>query len=80
MADGAANPSHKGRKIQSYSVAFKLKVIELPKRENNSHAARVFGVDRKWVIEWRKAENELSSVDKQGQRKRLPGGGRKVVY
>ena len=68
MAEIAPNPSHKGKKIQSNSVAFKLKVIEYAKKESNTKASQVYEVARKRVIEWRKAENELKSVGQQAIR------------
>ena len=68
MADFASS-SHKGKKIQSYSLAFKLKVIEFAKKENNMQASKVFGVDRKRVIEWRKAETDLKSIGQATKRR-----------
>lgn len=71
--------SHKGKKIQTYTAAFKLKVIGVAKaNNNNSLAAKTFGVDRKRVIEWRKIEATLK--DQKGTRMRSLGAGRKVSY
>lgn len=73
-----AGSSHKGKQIKSYTISFKLKVVEFAKNSNNSKAARTYGVDRKRVIEWRKDEAKLQLCDNLGTRKRNFGGGKKV--
>ncbi len=71
--------SHKGKKIQSYTVSFKLKVVEFAKaNQNNNLTAKTFGVSRKRVIEWRKAEKDFLELD--GKRKKRIGSGKKVDY
>ena len=75
-----SNPSHKGVRISSYTMAFKLKMEEHAKSMNNTKAAKLFGVDRKRVIEWRKSEKSLQQMDNKGSRKRRSGAGRKLVY
>ena len=54
--------SHLNRKLQlalmakkfSYTVAFKLSVIEFAKKTGNRQASREFGVNKKSVRDWRK--------------------------
>ena len=52
--DNEPGSSHKGKSLKSYTITFKLKVIEFAKANNNSRESQVFSVDRKRVIEWRK--------------------------
>ena len=75
-----SDTSHKGQKLKSYSISFKVKVIEFAKANNNHKAAATFGVDRKRVIEWRKNEEKLKSCESIITTKRLPGAGRKLEY
>ena len=76
MADSPDSvTSHKGQSLHSYTVAFKLKVVNFAKENNNSRAARLFDVDRKRVIDWRKSEQHLISIEEKNKRKRLSGGG-----
>ncbi len=57
--------SHKGKKIRSYTV----KVVEFARaNQNNNLTAKTFGVSRKRVIEWRKAEKDTLELD--GKRKK----------
>jgi transposase-like protein len=48
-----------GRKIRSYDLEFKLKVITFAKENSGEAAAREFGVDPKRVREWKKQEPDL---------------------
>jgi hypothetical protein len=71
--------SHKGQKVKCYTIYFKLKVVEFAKQNNNNTlTATTFGVDRKKVIEWRKAEQELRKSENISTRMRLDGAGKKV--
>ena len=80
MADSPDSvTSHKGQSLHSYTVAFKLKVVNFAKENNNSRAARLFDVDRKRVIDWRKSEQHLISIEEKNKRKRLSGGGIKIT-
>lgn len=81
MSDSSsAGSSHKGKKIMSYTFAFKLKVVAFAESHNNSEAAKTFSVHRKRVIEWRGQKELLQSKDGLLSRKRLAGSGRKVHY
>ena len=62
---------------RSYDRAFKLKVVACAEGESNRGAARRFGVDEKWVREWRKLKTELA--ERGPKKKRLQGGGKKTV-
>lgn len=55
-----------------------MKVIEYAKKHSNSKASKDYSIARKRVIEWRKAEQELSGIEEQRKRMRLSGGGRRV--
>ena len=66
--------------MKSYTIEFKLKVVETAKSTNNTNAARLFNIDRKRVIEWKKQENELKAMSALTVRKRRGGGGRKVCH
>eukprot|EP00794_Sanderia_malayensis_P013386 gene13386-14759_t len=74
--------SHKGKKMRSYTIGFKLEVVDYAKVNLNQAAATKFNVDRTSVREWRKKERDLkgmlSSRGAKG-RKRLDGGGRKPL-
>ena len=62
---------------RSYDMAFKLKVVACAEEESDRGAARRFGVDEKWVREWRKLKTELAQ--RGPKKKRLQGGGNKTV-
>ena len=72
--------AHKGQHINSYTIAFKLKVVDFAKANNNSLASKTFCVDRKRVIEWRKNEQSLKCMDNKTLKKKKKGSGRKLVY
>lgn len=69
--------SHKGSKIKSYTMSFKLTVAKFAKENSIHSASSKFNLDRKRVREWVKSINELSA--KKSTRRRLDGGGRKPV-
>uniref|UniRef100_A0A069DV30 Putative transposase n=1 Tax=Clytia hemisphaerica TaxID=252671 RepID=A0A069DV30_9CNID len=69
-------------KLKSYSIEFKLKVIEYAEEKGNHAAGREFQVDRKSIRTWRKSKDKLLDLSagsvSGATRKRLKGGGRKV--
>ena len=72
--------SHKGRKVRSFSMAFKLEAIQYAERVSNRAASTKYKVDVKRIREWRKDKDamvELKAKPKGKQRERLDGGGRK---
>ena len=80
MDTACTGSSHKGQRIAAYSIAFKLKVIEFAKANNNTQAHKAFQVDRKCIIKWRKVEESLKAEENKGIKKRKIGGGRKLGY
>jgi hypothetical protein len=62
----------------TYSLNFKLEVIEFAKSSNNHAAARKYKVDVKQVREWKKQEEQIKANN--GKRMRLEGGGRKLIH
>jgi hypothetical protein len=52
----------------SYSVAFKLQVVQYAKQDGNRAAERHFGPPptEKMIREWRKQENKLIALKKYG--------------
>ena len=76
-AGGRSEPSHKGGKIQSYTFAFKLKVIQFAKDHNNVQASKKFNVGRSRVIDWRRNEAVVRECGKGG--KTMSGSGTKVT-
>ena len=62
--------SHMNQKLQlalmakrmSYTVAFKLSVIEFVEKIGNRQAGREFGVNKKLVRDWRKKKSKLSTL------------------
>ena len=49
-------------KRHSYTVGYKLTVIEFVEKTNNCAAQRKFGVSEKLVHDWRKKKAELESL------------------
>jgi len=74
--------SHKGMKLKSYSIEFKLEVVEFAERKSLHAAEREYKVDRKSIRTWRNSKERLgkllSSSANGCHRKRLNGGGRKI--
>ena len=71
--------SHKSKKLRSFPLSFKLKVIEEAEMCGNRSAARKYDVDKRRVREWRAKKASISSLrlTKQGQQhKRVDGVGR----
>ena len=56
--------SHKGKKIQKYSPAFKKEVIAYAEASGNRPASKRFSIDEKKVREWRakKSNNVIMKV------------------
>ena len=79
FVDDSAMQFHKGFKIKSYTMAFKLQAIKKAEESSNSHAAKV---DRKRIREWRKKKEQILEVSRQikaKERKGLDGTGRKPL-
>ena len=74
--------SHKGMKLKSYSIEFKLEVVAFAEEKSLHAAERLYKVDRKSIRSWKNNKHrlvELSASSAKGfDRKRLNGGGRKV--
>lgn len=76
--------SHKGEKVCSYTVAFKLEVVRYAELSSNHAAGRRYNVSRSSVRDWRKKKTKLEEMMMQtsicgAHRRRLSGGGRKIV-
>ena len=74
--------SHKGKKIQKYTLAFKKDVIAYAELNGNRPASRRFSVETKRIREWRSKKiniEGLLATKKGKQRSRLSGGGRKPL-
>ena len=74
--------SHKGKKIQKYSPAFKKEVIAYAEARGNRPASKRFSIDEKRVREWRAKKSNIEGLlgsTKGKQRSRLSGGGRKPL-
>ena len=48
--------SHKGKRILSYSLNYKLKAIAYAESNSNSSARKKINVDKKRITEWRKSK------------------------
>ena len=59
-------------KRSSYTVSFKLKVIDSAEKSSNRRASREYGVNEKLVRDWRKKKNELLKMPKTAKSAR-PG-------
>ena len=51
--DVVDSTSHKGLKVKSYTMEFKLEAIKKAEESSNNHAAMFFKVDKKRIREWR---------------------------
>ena len=74
--------SHKGKKISSYTLKFKLEAIAFAELNSINSASKKFNVERKRIREWSKCKESLQSLkkkDRGSKRKRLDGGGRKPL-
>ena len=80
--DEPATTSHKGEKISSYTISFKLEVVEFAENKSITAAALKYKVDRHSIRDWKKKKNELQELSKSvsnKKRKRLQGGGTKTL-
>ena len=65
LDEGLGNlTSHKGRKIHSYSVEFKLAVVKFAENSRIAVAARKYNVDRHSVREWVRQKVKLEDLKK----------------
>lgn len=74
--------SHKGEKVCSYTVDFKLEVVNYAEQSSIHAAGRKYNVSRSSVRDWKKKKVQLEELRKSSgsgaHRRRLSGGGRKV--
>ena len=73
---------HKGKKVSSYTLKYKLEAIAYAENNNISSASKKFNVDRKHIREWKDKKEELlflKNKDHGAKRKRLEGAGRKPL-
>ena len=72
-----ASESHR-----SFIITFKLQAVETAEQTSKSAAAKSFNVDPKRIREWCKQKDKLLMKKRCGEskKKRLNGGGRKVMY
>ena len=72
--------SHKGGKVHSCDLEFKVNAIRYAEMNGNASAGRKFNVDRKRIRDWRAKKEEIVELRgkaKGTKRKRCIGGGRK---
>ena len=55
--------SHKGKKVRSFTVSFKLRAIAHAEVHDNRSAAGKYDVDERRVREWRAKKEPISSVN-----------------
>ena len=83
MADAKNDAiSHKGKKIQKYSLSFKKEVIAYAEARENRPASKRFSIDEKRVREWQAKKSNIEGLlgsTKGKQWSRLSGGGRKPL-
>ena len=81
--DEDVSSSHKGKKVRSFTVSFKLRAIAHAEVHGNRSAARKYDVDESRVREWRAKKESILSLnlaDGGKKRKRVDGGGRKPQF
>ncbi|CAK5034928.1 unnamed protein product [Meloidogyne enterolobii] len=70
------------KKKKSYTVDFKLEVVEFAKNHNASEACRQFSVDRRRIRDWTQQADKLkelrNSTPLHIQKRRLTGAGRHI--
>ena len=49
-----ATTSHKGEKVMSYTISFKLEVVVVAEKKKNSTAALKYKLNRHSICEWKK--------------------------
>ena len=76
--------SHKGQKVRSYALDFKLNAVEFAENNGINTPATKFGADRRRIRECKSMKNSLSEVKGKPtagvKRKRVDGAGRKPLY
>ena len=82
MEEDSQATSHKGEKVRSYPLQFKLNAISYAVIHGNHAAERKLKVDRKRIREWREKKESIEKTvknkkSKGSQRKRCEGAGRK---
>ena len=80
--DEPAKTSHKGEKIRSYTISFKLEVVEFAENRSITAAAQEYNVDHRSVRDWKKKKNKLQELSRSvniKKRIRLGSGGRKPL-
>ena len=74
--------SHKGKRISSYTLKYKLEAIAYAENNSIDIASKKFNVERKRIRKWKSKKEELLSLKKKdggAKRKRLEGAGRKPL-
>ena len=74
--------SHKGKKLKSYSIQFKLDAIKFAEENSNYSASRKFGVTVKRIRAWRGNKDQLEELrqcSNRAKRFRLDGAGEKLL-
>ena len=61
---------------KSYTIAEKLKVLEIAGKISDHFVEQNLGIDRKDIRRWRNQKNDLIEAENK-KKKKLPGGGRK---
>ena len=80
--DEPATTPHKGEKVRSYKISFKLQVIEYAENHSIPAAAQKYKADHHSIRDWKKKKNMLQeSSTSKNSKKRIPleGGGRKPL-
>ena len=68
---------HNLKKVfKSYTIAEKLKVLEIAEKNSDHFVEENLGIDRKNIRRWRNQKNDLIEAENK-KKKKLPGGGRK---
>ena len=74
--------SHKGKKLKSYNIQFKLDAMKFAEENSNHSASRKFGVAVKRIREWRGNKDQLEKLrqcSNGAKRFRLDGAGEKPL-
>ena len=76
--------SHKGEKVKSYTITFKLQVIEYAEINSISAAAQKYNIDRHSIRDWKSKKHQLQEFPclknkNSNKRFRLEGAGRKPL-
>ena len=61
--DEDVSASHKGKKVRSFAVSFKLRAIAHAEVHGNRSATRKYDVDERHVREWRAKKKFISSLN-----------------